>query len=352
MIHEHAGTYRTPIAEMRRLVRSQFDIPDELETLRARLAAERRETHAAMTKLLVDRLGGELRSILENHARKREDTRREVAATVARLDAAASDRAGKDAHRFHVIRSDYLKTFGDHLAALEGVTQMKFRTPLEWTSNDREGDCTHHGYDFPTSLWTPWLGPESTVSSDIAPSTSPAGIWLYPRLHIDSHSCDDMRPATTYQDVAYSLPPLDQSFGITAVRVDLIANGFGSSIFGDTGWFANADPLYEHSFVQLDVYLSQLVDGAWQEWPLVSDRLFSGKGEYSRELRALLSAQTYPANLFLRNTSAGGGEILCYVAVTSSIQSIGEGAHVTLDFGGADGRGIFIGGVALLGGAL
>lgn len=74
-----------------------------------------------------------------------------------RLDAAASERAGKDGRRFHAIRSAYLKTFGGHLAALESVTQMKFRTPMEWTSNDHDASCTYSGYGFPRNLTTPWL---------------------------------------------------------------------------------------------------------------------------------------------------------------------------------------------------
>jgi hypothetical protein len=103
MTHKHGDAYSTPIAEMRRLVRSQFDNPTELETLRNRIAAQRRETRATMTKLLADRLGGEFESLFEEQARKREELRREVVATMERLEAAASERAGREGRRFHAI---------------------------------------------------------------------------------------------------------------------------------------------------------------------------------------------------------------------------------------------------------
>lgn len=59
MTHKRTDAYSAPIAEMRRLVRSQFDTPGELDALRRRIAAERRETRDTMAKLLNDRLGGE-----------------------------------------------------------------------------------------------------------------------------------------------------------------------------------------------------------------------------------------------------------------------------------------------------
>ena len=350
MTRNDSGAYRAAIAEMRRLVRGAHDTPEELEKLRSRIASERHDAQSRIMKMAFDRLGDEIRPIVEEHTRRRERTRREVAETMERLDTAASERAASDTRRFHGYRVDYLKAFGDQLAALEGVSQMKFRTPVEWSSDDSDGTCTYSGVG--SFHLSPWIGPDSTVSSEIAPGTTPPGMWLYPRLMIDSNSCEDVRRAMTWQDVAYSLPPRDQTFGMTAVRVDLIANGFGSSILGDTGWFSSPDPLYEHSYVHLDVYLSQLVNGEWQAWPLVSERLFSGQGGYSRELRAVLSGQTYPQHIFLRSPSVGGGEILCYVSVTCSVQPIGMDGRVRLDFGATNAHGIYLGGVALLGGPL
>ena len=145
------------------------------------------------------------------------------------------------------------------------------------------------------------------------------------------------------------MAPPAQSFAVTSVRVDLLANGVASCVLGDLDWFNEPHPYYEHSLVPVDVLFSQLVEGEWQTWPLVSDRVFSGKDEYVRQIRALLSGQTYPANVIIRKPEVGGGELLCYLLVTTQTRAIGTDGRVRLDFGQFNVHGIFIGGVALIG---
>jgi hypothetical protein len=134
-------------------------------------------------------------------------------------------------------------------------------------------------------------------------------------LGIDNNSCDDVRSGTTFQHVTYRRDPPAVSFGVTSVRVDLIGNGIATSHFGDTGGFPFSSPsqLYEHSLVTLDVYLGQQVHGEWHLWPLLADRLLVGKGEYVRQVRPVLSGQTYPSNIVIRRPEVGGGDLLCLV---------------------------------------
>jgi hypothetical protein len=120
-------------------------------------------------------------------------------------------------------------------------------------------------------------------------------------------------------------------------------------LLGDfSGLFVNADPLYEHTFIQLDVYISQEINGVWQQWPLVSDKLFEGKGSYVKPIRLLLSGQPYPANIVIRRPELGGGDLLCHVQVTCSSLAIGSDGRARVDFRSSD-QGMFVGGVSLIG---
>ena len=108
------------------------------------------------------------------------------------------------------------------------------------------------------------------------------------------------------------------------------------------GWFDRPDPLYEHSYVKLDVYLAQGLGGEWQHWPLVSESLFSGRGNVDpKQIRSVLSGQTFPMNLFIQGADIGGGELLCLVHVTCSARAIGSYARARLDFAAA-GLGMFV----------
>jgi hypothetical protein len=348
MTHKDSDDYSAIIGDMRRLVRRPFETPPGLRKLRESANAERARLREKTMEILATQANVDWRPLAEEAQRSRERRKREVLATLAELEAEAVAHAGEEKKRFHGYRAEYLKAFADMHAHHEGFTQLKFRDAVSMSSDVREGDCTYFGSGF----WNPWIGPSAQASAEIGTSTSPPGIWMYPRLFIDANSCDDVVPGMTWHDVTYRLGTPDPSFGVTAVRVDLIANGIATSAFGDTGWFHSPDHLYEHSFVQLDIVIAQQVNGEWMYWPIVSDRLFSGKGEYSREIRSLLSGQTYPANVVVRKSSSGGGDVLCFVNVTSSVQTIGTDGIVRIDYGATNAQGIFLGGVALLGTAV
>jgi hypothetical protein len=345
MSQTDSDDYSAIIADMRRFVRRPFETPAGLRKLRESANTERASMREKTMELLAKQANVDWRPLAEEAQRNREARKREVLATLAELEAEAVSHAGEEAQRFHAYRAEYLDAFGDLHADQEGFTQMKFRHAVAMSSDVREGDCTYFGSGF----WNPWIGPSAQASAEIATSTSPPGIWMYPRLFIDANSCDDVAPGVTWHDVIYRMGPPDPSFGVTAVRVDLIANGIATSAFGDTGWFHSPSHLYEHSFVHLDIVIAQLVNGQWMYWPIVSDRLFSGKGEYSREIRSLLSGQSYPASVVIRKPGVGGGDLLCLVNITSSVQTIGTDGIVRIDYGATDVQGIFIGGVALLG---
>ena len=137
------------------------------------------------------------------------------------------------------------------------------------------------------------------------------------------------------------------SFYVSSVRVDLVGNGLASGVLGDYKWPNKANPYYEHSFVQLDVYVAQQVTGEWQYWPLVSDRLFSGQGDYARQIRSTLSGGPYPASIVVRKPEAGGGDLVCHLQVVCSAVVLGSNGAVEIDYRAPD-LGIFAGGIALL----
>jgi hypothetical protein len=213
-----------------------------------------------------------------------------------------------------------------------------------------EPRCEHldSGWGF---LSLPPLGPDITVSADIAPSTDSPGMWLYPSIDIIANSCDEMTEARTYQEVAYQLAAPATTFGVDSVRVDLIASGTFRSHLGDPpGWFTSASTLYVHTRVELTVVIGQQVGGAAQLSPVVSDEIFTARGNVDPgQVRAVLPGQTYPTNLFVSGADVGAGPLHCLVQVTCTTVTIGSGARVRLDFGAGQGHGLFVGGVALLG---
>jgi hypothetical protein len=347
MRQEQSRDYDAAIEELRRLAREPFEIDEEQQELRARRAAERAASNGKVLEEIARRAPGDLRVILEEEARRRAERRRDASEVLARLEAKAGDRASAEQRRLLRIRAQYLDTFGRPLAAQEEKAQLKFRETVFWSGDARPGTCTYFGGGF--FSFSPWLGPSSEAGADIVQGTG--GLWLHPTLSIDSNSCDDMREGTTFQHVTYRRDPPDVSFGVTSVRVDLIGNGIATSHFGDTGWLTSPSQLYEHSVITLDVYIGQQVHGEWHLWPLLADRLFVGKGEYVRQVRPVLSGQTYPSSIVIRRPEVGGGDLLCLVQVACSVLPIGTDGRVGIDFAAA-GRGMFLGGVALLGAAL
>jgi len=69
-------------------------------------------------------------------------------------------------------------------------------------------------------------------------------------------------------------------------------------------------------------------------------------------LGLLLSGQTYSLNLAIRGSDVGGGDLLCFVEVACSVQAEGTDGRVNIDFSAGKSRGIFVGGVTLLGASL
>jgi hypothetical protein len=76
--------------------------------------------------------------------------------------------------------------------------------------------------------------------------------------------------------------------------------------------------------VQLDVYVAQQLNGEWQQWPPVSERLFSGRGEYAQQIRSVMSGGPYPARIVVRKREAGGGDLVCHLQVVCSALAIGS----------------------------
>lgn len=340
---EAGPEYREEIAALRRRARRSFDVHEEVTRLRRRIATETEKSHRGLLERIAAEAGVDLPGILEEARRRRGARRRYVDRTLERLEAEASERVSEEGSRDHGIRASYLDAFGDALAAREGETELKFRDPIDWAGEARPGDCIVGGWDADPGSYQ--------ASAEIARSPDTPGMWLYPRLRADSRDCDDAPVGRTLQDLTYRLPPPSASFAVSHVRVDLLANGTASCVLGDpAGCFTKASPLYEHSRVQLDVHIAQQVNGVWHEWPLVSDTLFGGKGDYVTQIRVLLSGQTYPRDLALRKADVGGGEILCHLQVACSILPIGREGRVSVDFGATDAHGIFVGGVALIGG--
>lgn len=332
------------VEEMRRLARSGVESSPALDEWRDLAAADRGAKQEAVLEALVEKAHVDLRSIVEG-AQELERSR-QIDEGLAELEADASRLANEDKARFLRVRAHYRDGFEGQLAGPGGPTQLKFRDVIYSYGDAFPGKCPQH---LGSGIFSPWIGPDSIAEAEIAASTDTPGMWLHPFIQIKSNSCDETREGRTFQDVTYNLDAPSTSFGVEAVRVDLIANGVSSAKFGDTGWFTKPDPFYDHTYVSLDVYLAQQVDGEWSFLPLVSDTLFAGHGEGARQVRSVLSGQTYPFNFFVRGADIGGGDLMCLAQVTCSAIPIGSHAKVRLDFSAASGLGIFVGGVALIG---
>jgi len=258
------------------------------------------------------------------------------------LEAKALTEAKAQKARFHKARSAYQDVFAAGLPAAAGLPpQLKFKRPVDSSSTFARADCNKiiGGLDPDGGAWE--------ASADLA-DNGDAGVWLYPYIFTDTGDCDDSKAGQTLQDLSYAMSAPAQSFYVSSVRVDLVGNGLASSVLGDFKWPTKADPLYEHSFVQLDVWVAQEVNGEYQQWPLVTDRLFTGKGEYARQIRSVLSGGPYPASIVIRKPEAGGGDVVCHLQVACSALAIGSDGRVKIDYRAPD-LGIFVGGVALLG---
>jgi hypothetical protein len=334
--------YAPVIEQLRRLAREPFDVPDELRQLRHRIESERDKTHHQMVERLAKDAKIDIKGLFDEARRRGAAKRRYVRQALEPLEARALAEAKAHKDRFHKARSAYQETFAAGLPAAAALPpQLKFKRPVASTSTATRADCSKiiGGVDPDGGAWE--------ASADLA-DNGDAGVWLYPYLYTDSGDCDDSKAGQTFQDLSYAMGPPAESFYVSSVRVDLVGNGLASGVLGDFKWPTKASPLYEHSFVQLDVWVAQLVNGEWQQWPLVSDRLFSGKGDYARQIRSVLSGGPYPSSIVIRKPDAGGGDLVCHLQVVCSALAIGSDGRVKIDYRAPD-LGIFVGGVALLG---
>ncbi len=335
--------YSEPIDALRHLARAPFETPEELLRLRHRITNERARTHRGILERIAQQAGVDLEPILEDARRRNAAKRHYVTETLAKLEAQAAELAKTEKEHFHRIRSDYLNSFGGNPPLAAGGAELKFHQPIQWRGEARPGECNQ--------IIGSWchvdLGTYEATAEIAAPDA--VGIWLYPYIYSDNGDCEETLDAHTLQDLTYQMGPPTASFAVNSIRVDLIGNGKATCIFGDySGLFVKADPLYEHTFVEMDVYIAQQISGAWQQWPLLSDKLFVGKGEYVRQIRSVLSGQTYPSGIVIRGPNVGGGDLLCHVQVACSSGAAGSDGRVQIDFRAPD-HGIFVGGVALLG---
>lgn len=338
--------HSTAIEALRHRAREPYQIPRALQRLRHRITRERERSHRRILETVAERAQIDLHSIYEEARRRNATKRRLVTRTLAALESEAAERARAQKAEDHRIRGQYLDAFGKQLAAHAGKTELKFRNPVDWSSDVTVPECSYiSGGGW---CWDPDLGTWE-ASAEIVPNAGGTGMWLHPRINADTGDCDDSWAGVTIQDLTYRMGPPAASFGITDIRVDLLSNGIASSVLGDPGWFSEASQYYEHSSVSVDVYIAQQVNGEWQQWPLLSEKLFVGKADYVTQIRALLSGQAYPANLLIRSADVGGGDLLCHLQIVCSALAIGADGRVRIDFGAGNEHGIFVGGVALLG---
>ena len=341
---EHADI----LEEMLQLTRSDFESSEELQELRDQAAAERTETQLNVLQAIAEQANVDLRPILEAERDTRLERRRHIAETLARREAEARRRANQEQEHFHRIRGKYRDEFAGILAGPGDTTQLKFRDVISSQGNALPATCTE--MDPWEGFWEPTIGMDTIATADIVTSPDTPGVWLHPKIDIDTNSCNRQRPAKTEQNLFYRMDPPAVSFGVQNVRVDLIANGIFSSHLGDPGIIVSADPLWPHTHVKLDVVIGQTIDNHEYSWPLMSVPLFEAHGNVDgRQIRVLLSGETFPFNFHVLGTDRGGGDLFCLVQVRCSTQTTGTDARALLDFGAADGHGIFVGGVALIG---
>jgi hypothetical protein len=338
-IHRNTTDLNAAIEELRRLAREPYQPAPELQRLRHRISSERKRVHQGILERVAKQAGVDLQPIFEEARRRNAAKRQYVTRTLERLEAKAVERAATEKKQFHRIRSEYIATFNQ----LEQSTpQLKFHEPMVSSESAQPGQCN---LIFGSACSDPSPG-NYEARADVRPD--PNGIWLLPLITNDNGDCDETLPGTTLQDLTYRMATPTRSFAVNSIRVDLIGNGVATSVFGDAGYFAECNSLFVHSFIDMDVLIAQQVNGIWQQWPLVSDRLFAGQGEYAKQIRLVLSGQTYPAAFVVRTPEIGGGDLLCHLQLVCSAQACGTDGRNGMDFQQID-LGIFVGGVALLG---
>jgi hypothetical protein len=337
--HQKGDDLSAAIEELRRLAREPYEPSQELLRLRQRISSERQRTHHSILERVAKQANVDLQPIFEEARRRNAVKRRYVTRTLERLEAKAIERAKAEKQQFHRIRSDYIRTFSE---LLQSTPQLKFHQPMASSGSAQPGQCN---VLFGSSCTDPDLGTYE-ARADIGPDR--AGIWLFPFIRSDSGDCDETLPGRTFHELTYQMGPPASSFAVNSIRVDLIGNGMGTSVLGDAGFLHECNPYYVHSFIDMNLSIAQQVNGVWQQWPLLSDRLFVGQGDYVQQIRLVLSGQTYPAAFVIRNPDVGGGDLLCHLQVVCSADPCGTDGRIEIDFSRQD-LGMFVGGVSLLG---
>jgi hypothetical protein len=334
--HKNYDDYKDAIDELRRLAREPYEASDELVKLRKRITSERGRVHRGILERVAQQAHVDLQSIFDEARRRNAAKHKYVTETLNLVLAQVAERAKAQAKHFHRIRADYVR---DYSALVQRTPQLKFHQPISTSSNAKRGDC-----NYIVGGCSPNAG-SYEASAEFGPD--PAGIWLFPFLSNDSGDCDDTTPATTLHDLTFQMSAPTTSFAVSSIRVDLIANGVAASHLGDAGFFHEASHKYVHSFIDMDVWIAQQVYGRWAQWPLLSDRLFEGAGDYAKQIQLVLSGQTYPSAIVILKPDDGGGDILCHMQIVCSTNTIGTDGRSLLDFRAE--HGMFVGGVALLG---
>lgn len=328
------------IEEMRRLARESDGAAPDVLALRRRRIADRAQDEREWLETLATQGNIDWAPIADGVRRREEETRRAVVDVLTRLEAQAAERVKAHQAFVHRVRAQYLETFG----AVTGHTpasQIKFRTPFSWWSD------AHPGVGHDCRGW-PWFEPHSWGPFDATAElrVEDTGVWFHPFIKGENGHCRHPDDGRTVHEVIYHLRAPATTFAVQQVRVDLIGNGVASGHLGSL--FPLGFALGYGSSVRLDVRVAQQVGNEWHHWPLVSDYLFSETDDYVREIRLVLSGQTYPVHLRVRSPQSGGGDLLCFLHLACGGNAAGRDGYVRLDFAAPD-RGIFVGGVALLG---
>jgi hypothetical protein len=332
---------KNEIEELRRLARQPYETPPALLQLRQRVSSERARTHHSILERVAKQAGVDLKPIFQEVQRRNAAKRRYVERALKQIEAEVGARAKEQKKRFQRIRTNYIRTFGK----LEHSTpELKFHKPVASSSPAQAAQCNAvlGGLDW----WTePDPGNYIAVTQTIPDRV---GIWLHPDISSASLDCDDTSPAVIFHELTYQLPSPATSFSVEKMRVDMIAGGQARSFLGDVGFLKEPNSLFVHSFIDMAVSIAQQVNGVWSHWPIRTERLFEGHGDYVKPINILLPARPFPYASFLHSSERGGGSILIHLQLVFSAKTIGSWATVAIDFRKPN-YGIFIGGILLQG---
>ena len=341
--------YQDVVAEMRRWA-SAGDPLAEVAALSQRLAHERRMFQRRIFEVIAPTATENLAATVKDAHARAQATRAELHRTMTQIEARALTQAKADLDALRRVRSEHRSHFGDHISTHPTRAQLKFRNPVSWSGLARPGEC------FTNFAGDGWFAPDlPTYEASAEMSVDEQGAWLHPYLYVDDADCDGTRRGGyTRHELIYRMAAPSQAFSVDSVRVDLVGSGISTAIPGPMvspwGALGSGFTIGRWTLVSIVVNLAQRVGDSWAIWPLVSDTPFRALGEHAEQVRLVLPGQTYPTNFRLRSPTGNGGELVCFVQLTC--RTDGSGFHsgrARLSFAAPD-LGIFVGGVALIGG--